>query len=211
MSNETWFAFVAASAVILAIPGPSVQQVVSYALGYGRKTAFATVVGVALGHLVVMSASLAGLTALLTSSAATFAVVKWFGAAYLVYIGIHLWRAPVGKGPIADNDNLPQEKPLKIVAHCFTVTALAPKSIVFFVAFLPQFLTSSAPVFEQASVLVATFMTLSIINTITYALVAGKARQYIRKRSVRRTAKHGNRTVLISAGAVTAGYRKIAA
>lgn len=131
MSNVTWFTFVAASAVILVIPGPSVQQVVSYALGYGRKTAFATVIGVALGHLVVMSASLAGLAALLWSSAATFAAVKWMGAAYLVYMGIHLWRAPVGKGPIADNDNLPQEKPLKIITHCFAVTVLTPKSMVF--------------------------------------------------------------------------------
>lgn len=211
MSNETWLAFVAASAVVLAIPGPSVQQVISYALGHGRKTAFATVIGVALGHMVVMSASLAGLTALLSNSPATFAVVRWIGAAYLVYLGIRLWRAPVGKGPIADNDNLPQEKPLKIVAHCFTVTALTPRSIVFFVAFLPQFLTSSALGFEQASMLVATFVTLSIASSITYVLAAAKARQYIRKRSVRRTAKHGGGTVLISAGAVTAGYRKIAA
>lgn len=211
MTYETWFAFVAASVVLLAIPGPSVLLVISYALGYGRKTAFATVIGIALGDLVAMIASLAGLGALLSTSATAFAVVKWIGAAYLVFLGIRLWRAPVGNGPIADNDNLPEEKPLRIVGHCFMVTALNPKSIVFFVAFLPQFLTPAAPFFEQVSLLVATFVALSIANAVVFTLIAAKARQYIRKRSVRRMINRGGGTVLIAAGAVTAGYRKIAA
>ncbi|CAH0341307.1 LysE family translocator [Rhizobium sp. CECT 9324] len=211
MSYETWFAFAAASVVLLAIPGPSMLLVISYALGYGRKTAFATVTGVALGHLVAMTAAVVGLAALLIGSATAFAVVKWIGAAYLLLMAINLWRAPAGKVPVADNDNLPQDKPLKIVAHCFAVTAGDAKNIAILVAFLPQFMTATLPISDQVYALISTYVALSTVVAAAYALIAGKALKYIRKRSVRRAKKHGNGTVLIAAGSVTAGYRKIAA
>eukprot|EP01031_Cornospumella_fuschlensis_P002726 gene2726-3409_t len=114
MTIEHWLAFAAASAIVLAIPGPTILLVTSYALGHGRKTAFATVTGVALGDLVAMTASIAGMGALLATSATAFMVLKWIGGAYLVFLGIRLWRAPIVDGPLADNDNLPQERFAKI-------------------------------------------------------------------------------------------------
>ncbi|RYC12073.1 LysE family translocator [Ciceribacter ferrooxidans] len=211
MSLEHWLAFAAASAVLLAIPGPTILLVISYALGHGRKTALATVTGVALGDLVAMTASVAGLGALLATSATAFTIMKWIGGAYLVYLGIRLWRAPVGDEPIADNDNLPEEKPLRILGHAFAVTALNPKSIVFFVAFVPQFMAPSAPFLQQVVALEVTFVTLAIINALVYVFVADSARRFIRKRSVRKAVNRTGGTLLIAAGAVTAGYRKIAA
>ncbi len=107
MSLEAWFAFAAASAIMLAIPGPTILLVVSYALGHGRKTALATVTGVALGDFTAMTASLFGLGAVLAASATLFTVLKWVGGAYLIWLGIKLWRAPIISEPMADNDNLP--------------------------------------------------------------------------------------------------------
>ena len=211
MSLEVWVAFAAASAIMLAIPGPTILLVVSYALGHGRKTALATVSGVALGDFTAMTASLFGLGAVLATSAALFTVLKWIGGAYLIWLGIKLWRAPVIGEPVADNDNLPEEKSLKIFLHAYVVTALNPKSIVFFVAFVPQFLNPALPFFGQMAIMEATFLVLAILNASTYALLAHAARGLIRKASVQRAVNRTGGTLLIAAGAVTAGYRRIAA
>src|SRR5579863_4925240 len=95
MALDHWLAFVAASAVLLAIPGPTVLLVISYALGHGRRPAAAIVAGVALGDLTAMTASMLGLGAILAASAAVFTGLRWIGGAYLVYLGVRLWRAPV--------------------------------------------------------------------------------------------------------------------
>ncbi|MBX4928771.1 LysE family translocator [Rhizobium binae] len=211
MSFEAWLAFAAASAIMLAIPGPTILLVVSYALGHGRRTAFATVSGVALGDFTAMTASLFGLGAVLATSAALFTILKWIGGAYLIWLGIKLWRAPVIGEPVADNDNLPEEKSLKIFLHAYVVTALNPKSIVFFVAFVPQFLNPALPFFGQMAIMEATFLVLAILNASTYAFLANSARGLIRKASVQRAVNRTGGTLLIAAGAVTAGYRRIAA
>ncbi len=211
MSIETWLAFAAASCIMLAIPGPTILLVISYALGHGRKTALATVTGVTLGDFTAMTASLAGLGALLATSATLFTILKLIGAAYLVFLGIKLWRAPIVTGPMGDNDNLPEEKPLKIMLHAYVVTALNPKSIVFFIAFVPQFLDMSKPFLEQTLILEATFLTLAALNSLVYVLVADMARGFIRKASVQRAVNRTGGTLLIAAGAVTAGYRRMAA
>src|SRR5690242_21860988 len=97
MQFDHWLAFAAASGILLAIPGPTVLLVISYALGHGRRSAYATVAGVALGDFTAMTASMVGLGALLAASAMLFMLVKWIGAAYLVFLGVKLWRAPVGE------------------------------------------------------------------------------------------------------------------
>src|SRR5262245_57074576 len=211
MSIEAWLAFAAASAIMLAIPGPTILLVVSYALGHGRKTAFATVSGVALGDFTAMTASLFGLGALLAASATLFTVLKWIGGAYLIWLGIKLWRAPVMSEPMADNDNLPEKKSIRVFLHAYVVTALNPKSIVFFVAFVPQFLNPARPFFGQMLIMEATFLVLATINASTYALAANAARGLIRKASIQRAVNRTGGTLLIAAGAVTAGYRRIAA
>jgi threonine/homoserine/homoserine lactone efflux protein len=211
MSFETWLAFAAASAIMLAIPGPTVLLVISYALGHGRRTTAATVVGVTLGDFTAVTASLAGLGALLAASSELFTILKLIGAAYLMFLGIKLWRAPVMTGPMGDNDNLPEEKPLKILLHAYIVTALNPKSIIFFIAFVPQFLDPHRAFLPQVIVLEATFLVLAALNAFLYGLLADVARKYIRKASVQRAVNRTGGTLLIAAGAVTAGYRRMAA
>lgn len=209
MSLDHWLAFAAASAVMLAIPGPTILLVISYALGHGRKAAGATVAGVALGDFTAMTASMLGLGALLATSAAIFTVLKWVGAAYLVWLGIKLWRAPVSLG--AEGEAPAEGKPFRIFAHAYVVTALNPKSIVFFVAFLPQFLDVSQPVLPQMAIFEATFLVLGSLNALFYALLASAARKTIRKPSVQKVVNRTGGTLLIGAGLLTIGLKRAAA
>lgn len=208
MSFELWLAFAAASAVVLAIPGPTVLLVVSYALAEGRRSAAATVAGVALGDFTAMTASLLGLGMLLLASSALFTGLKWCGAAYLVYLGIKLWRAPVSENS-ADAAE-PAARPLRMFGHAYVVTALNPKSIVFFVAFLPQFLDAGRSLFGQMAVMEATFLILATVNAAAYALMASGARQVIRRPSVQRAVNRIGGSFLIGAGVLTMISRRAA-
>ncbi|KSV94142.1 LysE family translocator [Sinorhizobium sp. GL28] len=211
MSFEHWFAFAAASAVLLAIPGPTILLVISYALGHGRKTAGATVAGVALGDFTAMTASMLGLGALLATSAAIFTVLKWVGAAYLIWLGIKLWRTPVATGGDADVETTPTERPLRIFFHTYAVTALNPKSIVFFVAFLPQFLDLGQPLFTQMAIFELTFLTLAIVNASLYAALATAARSTISRPNIRRIVNRAGGSMLIGAGLLTATMKRASA
>jgi threonine/homoserine/homoserine lactone efflux protein len=208
MSFTHWLAFTAASAVLLAIPGPTVLLVISYALGHGRKAATAIVAGVALGDLTSMTASILGLGALLATSAALFTALRWAGGAYLIYLGIKLWRAPVEAADAAQP--LPI-KPLRMLAHAYAVTALNPKTIVFFVAFVPQFLVASQPFWPQVLLLETTFVTLAIINSMLYSLMASAARQRLRQPQVQRAVHRTGGSILVGAGLFAALWRRAGA
>lgn len=209
MSFETWAAFAVASAIMLAIPGPTILLVVSYALSHGRRVASATVAGVALGDFTAMTASMLGVGALLATSATLFTVLKWIGAAYLVYLGIKLWRAPVGDGAVPQAEK--ETNARRIFLHAYVVTALNPKSIIFFVAFLPQFLEPAAPALTQMVVFETTFVILATLNAAAYALLASMARGAIRKPTVQRIVNRTGGSLLIGAGMLAAGFRKASA
>ncbi|NTS30200.1 LysE family translocator [Phyllobacterium sp. BT25] len=209
MSIEHWLAFVAASAILLAIPGPTILLVISYALGHGRRFAVATVAGVALGDFTAMTASMLGLGALLAASATIFTVLKWVGAAYLIYLGIKLWRAPVSN-PGGGDAAVKEEKALPVFLHAYVVTALNPKSIIFFVAFLPQFLDLSRPVLGQMVIFETTFLLLATLNAGTYALMASMARHTIRKPKVQRIVNRSGGSLMIGAGMLALGWHKAA-
>ncbi len=174
MSFETWVAFAAASSVLLVIPGPTVLLVVSYALGQGWRTALPMAIGVALGDFTAMTLSMLGLGALLATSATLFTVLKWVGAAYLVYLGIKLWRAG---GTLDAAPRTDAVSAAKMLGHAWLVTALNPKSITFFVAFLPTFLDPKADFLTQMLVFETTFLVLAFANAFGYALVASRARR----------------------------------
>jgi threonine/homoserine/homoserine lactone efflux protein len=207
MPLDHWLAFAAASVILLAIPGPTVLLVISYALGHGRRPAAAIVAGVALGDLTAMTASVLGLGAVLAASAVVFTTLRWVGGAYLVYLGIRLWREPV---QAADADEVPVAGPPRMLAHAYAVTALNPKSIVFFVAFVPQFLAASEPFWPQVAVLEATFVALAILNAALYALLASAARQTLRETRLQRAVNRAGGSLLIGAGILAAGWRKAA-
>lgn len=173
MSIDLWLAFVAASTVLLLVPGPTVTLIVAYALSYGRAAALPLVPGVALGNFLAMTASLMGLGAVLAASATVFAALKWIGAAYLLYLAVQLWRADPTLAGLAARATATTTT--SIFWHAFVVTALNPKTIVFFVAFVPQFVDPGRAFTPQAAIMVVTFVTLSIVNDGTYALLAAIA------------------------------------
>ena len=202
MTLEAWLAFALAAGIVLAIPGPTIMLVVGYALGAGKRTAWSTVPGVALGDFVAMTASLAGLGAVLSASAAIFTVLKWIGAAYLIYLGVKLWRSNPDPGVVADA-GLPEDGRAMFL-HSFAVTALNPKSIVFFIAFLPQFIDHAAALLPQFVVMELTFLVLATANAAAYAVLAGSAREAMRRPGVTRTANRIGGGILIGAGTLVA-------
>ena len=205
MQFDHWLAFAAASGILLAIPGPTVLLVISYALGHGRRSALGTVAGVALGDFTAMTASMLGLGALLATSAEVFTVLKWIGAAYLIYLGIKLWRAPVSD---PGDVTAVEVGRTRMFLHAYAVTSLNPKSIVFFVAFLPQFLDATAPALPQMMVCEATFVVMATLNALLYGLMASAARRTIRKPVVQRAVNRTGGSLLIGAGLLAVAWRK---
>ncbi|SOH92420.1 Threonine/homoserine/homoserine lactone efflux protein [Monaibacterium marinum] len=204
MLFETWLAFAIASAVLVAIPGPTVMLVVSFALGQGRRSAWATVPGVALGDLVAMVISLAGAGAVLAASATAFTVLKLAGAVYLIWLGYGLWRS---------TPKTLEAKPAtgrRLFRDSFTVTVLNPKGIVFFIAFVPQFINTSAPLLPQTSILIATFVALGSLNALLWALAAGTMRDRLTSIRAQRMIGRVGGSFLILAGLVTALTRRVA-
>jgi len=204
MSFETWLAFAAASTVLLVIPGPTILLVVSYALGQGWRTALPMAIGVALGDFTAMTFSLLGLGALLAASATLFTLLKWAGAAYLVWLGIKLWRAG---GAMDAKPRTDAASSLKMLSHAWLVTALNPKGITFFVAFLPQFIDPKADLFAQVGIFAATFLVLAFANAFTYALIASRARNAVRNPRTMGIVNKIGGSLLIGAGIATVGLR----
>ncbi|MEM7505733.1 MAG: LysE family translocator [Pseudomonadota bacterium] len=207
MSPEIWFAFALASAALLAIPGPTVILAVSYALGRGRQSAWATVPGVTLGDFTAMTISLAGAGALLATSATLFTVLKFAGAAYLIWLGIGLWRASPEPARITRRGGAEWRE---MFLNSYVVTALNPKSIVFFIAFVPQFVDPERPLLLQFAILEATFLTLAAINIALWAVLVGEMRSRFEKPSTLRMINRLGGSFLIGAGLLTALTRRSA-
>jgi homoserine/homoserine lactone efflux protein len=207
MELTLWLAFVAATTALLLIPGPTVLLVLSYAIGHGRRVAVATALGVALGDFIAMTASLAGLGALVLASASLFAVLKWVGAAYLVYLGVKLLRGARKAGLVVtpDSGDVSQGH---IFWHACAVTALNPKSIAFFIAFVPQFIAPQAALMPQFAILVGTFVGLAGINALIYALLAARMRDVIKRPGVIAWLTRMGGSALIAMGVATATLRR---
>jgi threonine/homoserine/homoserine lactone efflux protein len=204
MSLETWAAFAAASTILLIIPGPTILLVVSYALGQGWRTALPMAVGVALGDFTAMTLSMLGIGALLLASATVFTVLKWIGAAYLIYLGVKLFRSG---GTLDAKPRTDAASATKMLAHAWLVTALNPKSITFFVAFLPQFISHDADFLTQMLVFESTFLVLAFANAFGYALVASRARTLVQNRRAISIFNRTGGTLLVGAGIATVAMR----
>lgn len=206
MPLDLWLTFVAATIALLLIPGPTVMIILSYALSKGRSVAVATAAGVAAGDLVAMTASLLGLGALVLASATLFTALKWAGAAYLVYLGIKLIRSAPAKSitlPEAENVTASQ-----VFGHTAMVTALNPKSIAFFIAFVPQFIQPDAALLPQFIILISTFVALAAINAFTYALAASSLRHVITRPNIITWITRAGGSALIAMGVLTATLRR---
>ncbi|MEM9003958.1 MAG: LysE family translocator [Cyanobacteria bacterium P01_F01_bin.86] len=198
MSIEIWLAFVAASIILLIIPGPTILTVISYSLSHGRRANIPLVAAVALADSTAMTMSLLGLGTILAASAFWFGVVKWIGGLYLLYLGIKLLLTNVPSGEVT---SLRQSGPRwKLFANTYLVTALNPKGIIFFAAFLPQFINTNAKVSSQLWLLALTFVVLSVVNATFYVMFAGSARRLLASSRVQRRFNFAGGSMLSVAG-----------
>jgi len=206
MSVEIWAAYVGAAMIILVIPGPTIMLVISQALVHGRRAVIPLVAGVSLGDFTAMTLSLVGLGAILAASATVFSVLKWIGAAYLIYLGIRRWLSD----PEAHRSRIPgtSASNRSLFQSTFIVTALNPKSIAFFVAFLPQFINPQHQSFPQMVILGATFLFLAAVNATLYAVFAGRLCEKMQKATVRHWINRCGGTALIGAGVLLAAMHR---
>ena len=207
ISLQLWLAFAAAAAVVIAIPGPTTLMVTGHAMSSGTRVALASLLGVALGDFTAIAASVLGLGAVLAASAEAFTILKWIGAAYLVYLGIKLWRAPaVPLGTAAVHGG--RRSMRRAIAESFSVTLLNPKGLLFFAAFLPQFIDPHQPTLPQVVILALTFEVLASSSLGIYILMTSRARRVMDSPRAIRIMNRAGGTMLIGAGLLTASLRR---
>ena len=202
MPLENWLAYTFVTATFLLIPGPTILLVISYSLIRGRKAVFALLLGVGLGDIVAMILSFIGVGLLLQTVAIAFQFLKWIGAAYLIWLGIRMWSSASESMELsAITDNKVWHA---IMANAFVITALNPKSIVFFLAFLPQFINSEKPFITQSLILGSTFLMLAIISVLFYSMLATFAGQQMQLSLIHRWTNRIGGSLLIGAGGMIA-------
>ena len=198
MAFAIWLAFIAASVIVLVIPGPTILTVISYSVAHGRRANVPLVAAVALGDATALTFSLLGLGALLATSAVWFTVIKLIGGIYLLYLGGKMLRSGTAATDLFRPTSLGSS--WKLFANTYLVTALNPKGMIFFVAFLPQFIDHTGNVSMQLWILASTFVVLATINATLYALFAGSARRLLSSSRAQRRFKIVGGSLLSAAG-----------
>ncbi len=202
---STLLLFAAASATLVAIPGPAVLYILTRSIAQGRSAGIVSAVGIEAGALLHVAAAIAGLSALVASSATAFAVVKYAGAAYLVFLGVQRLRT---RGDLALAD-LPPESRARLFRQGVVVNALNPKVAVFFVAFLPQFVDPGLPVAPQVALLGVLFVAVATLIDFAWALAAGSVGARLRRSPrVRRLLDRLSGVTFIGLGAAAALSRR---
>ena len=195
--------FVAATLALLVVPGPAVLYIVTRSIHQGRRAGLVSVLGIHVGTLVHVAAATAGLSALLVSSATAFSIVKYAGAAYLIVLGLITLLSRKGEAEIA----LGGERRLRrVFAQGIVVNVLNPKTALFFLAFLPQFVDPGhGHATLQIAVLGLTFVALGLITDSLWALAAGTAGDVLRRsRHFARVQRYVSGTVFVGLGVVAA-------
>ena len=182
MSLQLYLAFVAACIGLALLPGPIVTLMIANGLRYGTRAALINILGVQAGLAIVIGIVAIGLTTLMATMGYWFNWVRFAGAAYLVWLGIKLIRAPVE----GVSDEAPPPPPRGgFLLQGFLVALSNPKVLVFFGAFIPQFMDMSQDHVSQVALLGVTFMITAGITDATYALLAGRARRFFSARRTR--------------------------
>jgi threonine/homoserine/homoserine lactone efflux protein len=199
MSLEAWLAFAAATAILVVIPGPTILTVISYSMAHGKRARLPLVAAVTLGDSTALVLSLLGLGTLLAASAFWFTVVKVAGGLYLLFLGIKMFRA--GLSPVEVLKPAAPGSLWRLFGNTWLVTALNPKGIVFFVAFLPQFINRHADINQQLWLLAITFVVTATINATLYAIFAAKAASLLASRRAKQGFNIAGGSLLTVAGA----------
>jgi threonine/homoserine/homoserine lactone efflux protein len=202
-SHSSLLIFVSAAALLLAIPGPAVFYIVGRSIGHSRNGGLISALGIGVGTLIHTAAAAVGLSALLVSSATAFSVVKYLGAAYLVYLGIQKLRSDE---PFNASPNTPRTTLRRVFAEGIVVNVLNPKTALFFFAFLPQFIDPvRGHVATQILSLGILFACMGTCSDSLWALFSGTVAHRLRGNPRwMRTQRYVSGGMLISLGVATA-------
>ncbi|HSP14439.1 MAG TPA: LysE family translocator [Thermoanaerobaculia bacterium] len=199
--------FLGAAIVLLLVPGPAVLYITARSIDQGRLAGIVSVLGIAVGTLVHIMAAAIGVSAILVRSALAFEVLRYAGAAYLIYLGVTKLRMARSAGVIA---TAPRESLRQIFRKGITVNVLNPKTALFFFAFLPQFVNPARSASSQIAILGLIFLVIAVLTDSLYAMAAASAADWLRRRiAIARRAEYAAGAVYIALGAVTAltGHR----
>ena len=206
MPDTTRVALFALATFLLTVsPGPGVLYVTARSLTQGRRAGFASMFGIEFGEVVWLAAAATGVAALLSASVAALTVLRFAGAAYLIYLGIQRWRQ------VGAVDAPPPAPVGRIFVQGVVTQLLNPKVAVFFVAFLPQFLDTAQPIAPQVAVLGIVYVAIAIAVDVTYVLSASAvSRRFMRSRVAQvRTGRVAAATyVALGVAAAATGVRR---
>lgn len=173
MALDLYLAYVLACVVLIVIPGPNAALIVANSVAHGARFGLITVAGTSSAVVVHLGLTVLGASAVLNFLAASFDWLRWAGVAYLVWLGIAAWRAPMvdlaGVGPQARSAR-------KILARGFLVGLTNPKTLLFYGAFFPQFITPGPTASDQLLLLAATFLVIAVVLDSVWALLADRLR-----------------------------------
>lgn len=206
MLFESWIAFTIAYAVLSAIPGPSVFMTIGQTLSRGRRAAFACILGDLAGGWVLIAASWLGLGAVLATSGLAFAALKWAGVGYLAWLGIRQVRAATRANPDMGPADANAQTGGSMGAG-FLTGVLNPKAVLFYMAFLSQFIDQAAPHLPQLLILTVTASTVAGLILGVYAMLAAKAADRLRTPRARRRIGFAGGGCLIGGSLVMAASR----
>ncbi len=181
MSLETWLLFSSAALVVILIPGPLSLLMISNSLNYGLRRSYPAFLGGVFASICLLSASALGLGALLLASEQLFSALKIVGALYLFYLAWQSWkqsRQPAQAATVPEA--APKPRFSALFGRAFVLGASNPKDILFFAAFLPQFLNPDLPFLNQLLVMIATWTVLDLLCKLAYGLGAHGAASYLR-------------------------------
>jgi homoserine/homoserine lactone efflux protein len=172
MSRDLFLLYLAAAVGLSLTPGPNGLLSLTHGACFGLRRTVATILGGGLGFFILIAASLAGMGALLSASEQAFTIAKWLGAAYLVYLGVRVWRSPAPIVSLGAGDDARRLSPLAMFNQGFLVAVSNPKALIFFAAFLPQFMMPGASFGFQLLVFGGTFIVVEVIYELMLAGLA---------------------------------------
>jgi threonine/homoserine/homoserine lactone efflux protein len=202
MTFHLWSMFFIAAFLVSATPGPNMLHILSRSVDFGIRRSLPAMAGCLCGLVTLLTASAVGLTALLLALPGAFEVLRYAGTAYLVYLGIKAWRAPVQAGDGAELPTPPAMTRWKLWRAAYIVSVSNPKAMLFAAAFLPQFINPAAPKVPQFALLVATFAAIDTFWYFTYAMGGRSLAGHLEKPALKRVFNRATGAIFVGFGAV---------
>ena len=209
MDLSVWITYFIATIILSLSPGPGVFSSISSGLHHGFRLGLWNGVGMQAANMILVGIVSLGLGAILLASETLFALVKWFGVAYLVYLGVVTWRAPA-RG-FQDNPHDEAQTPRDVFLRGFFVNITNPKGIIFFAAILPQFIDVARPQLQQYAILAATTFAVDLVAMWGYTALAARVLRVMRDPGQLRWVNRGLGGAFVAAGVALASFRRAVA